>query len=78
MKRTEFVNEVLLEGFLVDVGRRNITVKDRSGWELFKVSELTRYGLDSFFQSFGELDVDKQEMLFYLGAHYAATPINER
>ena len=78
MKRTEFVNEVLLEGFLVDVGRRNITVKDRSGWELFKVSELTRYGLDSFFQSFDELDDDEKEKLFYLAVHYASTPIDER
>ena len=78
MKRTEFVNELLLEGFLVDVGRYDIIVTNRYGDRLFEVSESKRYRLNNFFKRFGELDGDKQEMLFYLGAHYAATPINER
>ena len=78
MKRTEFVNELLLEGFLVDVGRYDIIVTNRYGDRLFEVSESKRYRLNNFFKPFGELDGDKQEMLFYLGAHYASTPINER
>ena len=78
MKRAEFANEVLLDGFLIDVGRYNITVKDEYGAVLFKVSELTRYRLSNFFQQFKELDDDEQEKLFYLAAHYASTPIDER
>lgn len=78
MKRTEFVNEILLAGFLIDVGRYSITVKNRYGATLFKVSELTRYRLSGYFQSFEELDDDEKEKLFYLAAHYAATPIDER
>lgn len=78
MKRAEFANEVLIGGFLIDVGRYSITVKNRYGATLFKVSESKRYNLNSSFQPFEKLDDDKQEELFYLVAHYAATPINER
>ena len=78
MRRREFVNEILLNGFLIDVGRYNITIKNEHEATLFKVSELTRYRLSNFFQPFEELDDDEQETLFYLAAHYASTPINER
>lgn len=78
MKRAEFVNEVLLAGFLIDVGRYHINIKDECEKTLFQVSELTRYKLNSSFQPFEKLDDDKQEELFYLAAHYASTPIDER
>lgn len=78
MKRTEFVNEVLLAGYFIDVGRDHINIKDEREKVLFQVSESTRYELNSSFQPFEKLDGDKQEMLFYLAAHYASTPINER
>lgn len=78
MKRTEFVNEVLLAGYFIDVGRYHINIKDEREKVLFQVSESTRYELNSSFQPFEKLDNDKQEVLFYLAAHYASTPINER
>lgn len=78
MKRTEFVNEVLLAGYFIDVGRYHINIKDECEKVLFQVSESTRYELNSSFQPFEKLDNDKQEVLFYLAAHYASTPINER
>lgn len=78
MKRTEFVNEVLLAGYFIDVGRYHINIKDECEKVLFQVSESTRYKMSSSFEPFDKLDDDKQEMLFYLVADYASTPTNKR